>query len=275
MPRSPPSTGSVEQPHRAAAEHLLEAIGAAVNRPGGLKVGLAALLLVSAVGFGFASAAERSKERKTGGAFGAPEGSAAREEAEQSTASSIPATTLDVPPSTAVPLQTAAPTTAPEGPPAREAAERARHGPATTESTPTTAATTTRSTGGTAASTGSSGPATTRAAPAPAVGETLFGVRTESAGTTAAVVVLLSLMAALVLAVPNRRVLLGVAAIALLLAVLDSREAVHQHDESRAGLAAAAVVLASAHLGAAALSVISSRLSDPRPGVGAPDPTAS
>jgi hypothetical protein len=76
-------------------------------------------------------------------------------------------------------------------------------------------------------------------------------------------------MAALVLAVPDRRVLLGVAAIALLVAILDIREAVHQHDEARAGLVAAALALAAAHVSAAALSVIISRRSNPTPGVGA------
>ena len=80
-------------------------------------------------------------------------------------------------------------------------------------------------------------------------------MRTESAGATAAAVLALVVAAALVLALPDRRVLLAVAAFALLLAVLDGREALHQHDEARAGLVAAALLLTAAHLIATALSL--------------------
>jgi hypothetical protein len=218
-----------------------------VTRPNPLRVVLAVVLLVSAAGFAVASSAERAKERPAGAGLSAPEGSAAREAAERATPTPVTATVAQ----TAEATSTLPSTTAPEGSPAREAAERARRKGATTASTTAAAPTT--------AATVASVPTTvapTAVAPSSGrvVGETLFGVHTESAGATAAGVLALVTAAALVLVLADRRILLGVAALALLFALLDGREALHQHDEARAGLVAAALVLAAAHLAATALS---------------------
>jgi hypothetical protein len=85
--------------------------------------------------------------------------------------------------------------------------------------------------------------------------ETLFGIRTESVASTSAVVVVLLLAAVVAVAVWRRWTLLGVAVMAGVLALLDVREALHQHDEGRASLVVAAVTLALAHLTASALGV--------------------
>jgi hypothetical protein len=72
-------------------------------------------------------------------------------------------------------------------------------------------------------------------------------------------VVLLGLAAAVAVTAPRRWTLLGVAVMAGVLAVLDGREALHQHDEARATLVAAAVALAAAHLAATALALLAYR----------------
>ncbi|MBA3654930.1 MAG: hypothetical protein H0W70_12150 [Actinobacteria bacterium] len=88
-----------------------------------------------------------------------------------------------------------------------------------------------------------------------APGETLFGFRTESTTTTAVAVALLLAGAVAAWFAGRWWFFVGLAVIVLGLAFLDGREALHQHDESRAGLVAAAVALAVAHLVAGGLSL--------------------
>jgi predicted RND superfamily exporter protein len=209
---------------------------------------LAAVLVLSAGGFAWASQVERSKDNTAGLARLGPEGSAAREAAERSTPST-PSTTAVL---TSTPPTTTAPTTTPEGSPAREAAERAAR-------TTTSAAPITVSQAPTVPLTTPSPATTVVAARTPVVGETLFGIRTESTGTTAAVVVALLAAALLALIARRRWMLLGVAVFAVALAVLDAREALHQHDEGRSSLVLAALALAAGHLAASGLGLISAR----------------
>jgi hypothetical protein len=72
------------------------------------------------------------------------------------------------------------------------------------------------------------------------------------------VVVLVAAAVAAVVVKP-RWTLLVVAAVAAVLTLLDAREALHQHDEARAELVAAATALAVAHLLASGLAVLAFR----------------
>jgi len=215
------------------------------------------LLVGSAAGFFVASSAERANERTTAAALNAPEGSAAREGAERSSSTAVPATRSTLAATTSLPLalstasSTAASTTAPEGSPAREAAERARRNGATstvasTSTTPAPTTTTVPSVATTSATEAAAGPATSGTSPSG--GESLFGIRTESAATAAVVVVTLLVFALLVVVIADRRVLLATGAFVALLTLLDLREALHQHQEARTGLVAAALALAATHL---------------------------
>jgi hypothetical protein len=85
--------------------------------------------------------------------------------------------------------------------------------------------------------------------------ETLFGTQTESAATTAIAVVLLVTATFVALRARPRWPLLGVAIVTALFALLDGREAWHQHHEGRSGLVVAAVALALAHAVASGLAV--------------------
>jgi Flp pilus assembly protein TadB len=84
--------------------------------------------------------------------------------------------------------------------------------------------------------------------------ETVLGVDIESTPLIVLAVIAGLALAVLVAAPPGRppAVLLTIAAIAVAWAVLDVREAVHQIDESRSGLAALAIAVALLHLAAAA-----------------------
>lgn len=95
--------------------------------------------------------------------------------------------------------------------------------------------------------------------------ETAFGIRTESVATSAVVVGVLVLAALAVVMRPRPEVLIAVAVFALVLAGLDVREALRQSRESRAGLVAAASVLALAHLSIAGLAAFSLRHDEPAP----------
>lgn len=145
---------------------------------------------------------------------------------------------------------------APEGSAAREAAERGA------PTTPTTSPPATTATTAAATATTSSPPTTASTTPTTSnrlVGETLFGVHTESSGTTAAGVAILLVAGAIVLLTGRRWVFVAVALIVAAFAFLDIREALHQHDEARASLVAAAVALAVAHLTASALALVAAR----------------
>jgi hypothetical protein len=83
----------------------------------------------------------------------------------------------------------------------------------------------------------------------------LFGGRTESVATTAIVVVLVLVAAGVSLLRRGAALLVVVAGFAVALAVLDLREAVHQHRESRGALVLVATILAFAHAAAAVLAV--------------------
>jgi hypothetical protein len=87
-------------------------------------------------------------------------------------------------------------------------------------------------------------------------GERVLGVDLESTP-----LIVLAVLAGLGLAAlaatrfgRERRVLLAIAAVALVWAILDVREVVHQLDESRTGVALIAMVVAVLHLAAAAVS---------------------
>jgi hypothetical protein len=212
-----------------------------------VRVVLAALLVVSAGAFALAAREERSREAAAAKALGAPEGSPAREAAERAVPTTSSTTVAISPtPSTSNPLA------APEGSPGREAAERSQLLPTT--SVPPTSAVSPSSTSSTTLAT----PATIVAAPH-VVGETLFGVRTESPATTALVVVVLLIAAVLAVAARRRSTLLGIIAVAGVLALLDAREALHQHDEGRTSLVVAAVGLAVAHATASGLGLVAYR----------------
>src|SRR2546428_4607243 len=85
--------------------------------------------------------------------------------------------------------------------------------------------------------------------------EKLFGIRTESVATTAVVVVLLLLAAGASLLSREAALLIVIVAFVAALALLDVREAFHQHRESRSGLVLVATILAIAHAGAGALAL--------------------
>lgn len=86
--------------------------------------------------------------------------------------------------------------------------------------------------------------------------ETLWGVNIESTPLIALAVIAGLALAAVVIGPPGRRpaVLLTIAAIALAWAALDVREAIHQIDESRTGIAILAMAAALLHLAAAAVA---------------------
>jgi len=85
--------------------------------------------------------------------------------------------------------------------------------------------------------------------------EKLFGIRTESVATTAVVVMLLLLAAGASVLRREAALLVLVVAFVVALALLDVREALHQHRESRSGLVLVATILAIAHAGAGALAL--------------------
>jgi len=215
-----------------------------------VRIALAALLVVSAGGFALAAREERSREAASAKAFGLPEGSPAREATERGVSTTI-STTIAAPTATAP-----NPLTAPEGSPEREAAERSQHGPPTSLS-PTTMASPTSTPANVHPT------ATTIASAPPMVGETLFGVRTESSAATALVVAVLLVGAISAVVARRRRTLLGIAAVVGALALLDAREALHQHDEGRVTLLVAAVGLAAVHLMASGLGLLAYRQTPP------------
>lgn len=214
-----------------------------------VRVVLACVLVVSAGGFVLAARAERSREA-AGVASNAPEGSPEREAAERresTTPTSIatPEATIGAGPATTSALE------APEGSPEREAAERAGSATTLPTSSPSTAST---------ASTLATSPSTTAAASSSnRSGEKLFGVDTESPAATAAGVVILLASALVAVTARASWALLAVALVVGVLALLDAREALHQHDEGRTTLVAAAVALAAAHVTASGLAIVASR----------------
>jgi hypothetical protein len=229
-----------------------------------LRAALAALLVLSAGGFALAARSERSQEAGSTTGLGGPEGSPAREAAERSASGTVPTTAPNL---TTVPepvtSTTADPLTAPEGSPEREAAERSHRTPLSAAVTTSSLSTGSAPTLSAALPTGAATTTTTSAVHSHVVGEKLFGVRTESPAATAAAVVVL-LTAALAAATSRRRVpLLGIAALAGAFAFLDAREALHQHDEGRASLVAAAAALAVSHLLASALGLLAHRRESP------------
>jgi hypothetical protein len=234
-----------------------------MRTPTAIQVVFAVVLALSAVGFALAARAERNQEASISVVTGAPEGSAAREAAERgqseatTTTSPPPASTQGSPTTNSNPV--APPTLAPEGTPSREAAEHAQA--ATTTAAPATISPSTTSANPTAPPTSSPvAPSTTSTASDRLVGETLFGVHTESTRTTAVGVVILLAAAAVVLLVRHRWLFVAVALLAATFALLDVREALHQHDEARLSLVIAATVLALAHLTAAVLGVLAARI---------------
>jgi hypothetical protein len=84
-------------------------------------------------------------------------------------------------------------------------------------------------------------------------------VHTESTGTTAVGVAALIIAAIAVVLTRRRWLFMAVAVLAAGYASLDVREALHQHDETRSGLVAAAIALAVAHLIGCALGLIAAR----------------
>jgi hypothetical protein len=95
-----------------------------------------------------------------------------------------------------------------------------------------------------------------REAGEPQRGERVLGVDPESTPLIVLAVLAGLALAALVASRFGTRpgILLVVAIVALVWAVLDAREFAHQLDESRAGIAAIALIVAVLHLGAAAAS---------------------
>jgi hypothetical protein len=93
-------------------------------------------------------------------------------------------------------------------------------------------------------------------AEAESAGERLLGIDTES--TPLLVLAVIGGLALAALAATRRgrlaSVLLAIAVIAVIWAALDAREAVHQLDEARTGIAAIAIVVAAGHLSAAAIA---------------------
>ena len=241
-----------------------------------VQIALAVVLVLSAGGFAWASYVERAKEAAVTSL--GPEGSPNREAAERaanrtSTTATNPTVTSPTgtalsatsAPAVATPLLTAPPTTLREGSPAREASERARRTstipPTTIAATapiPTTAQSADRPTSSTTAAPVPAATVPTAPTP-PHTTETLFGFHTESTGTTVAGVALL-LAAALAASLSRRRwVFVVVAAVTALFAALDVHEAIHQHNEGRASLVAAAVALVAAHGIASALGLVAAR----------------
>lgn len=219
-----------------------------------LRPALAGLLVLSAVGFALATNAERAKEVKATAGSSAPEGSAAQEAAERGgTTTTLSRQGVATTPESTT--QTSAKSlAAPEGSPTREAAERARRtGTTSTVSAPPSSSPAQTFTS-TSATTGS--PSADGSGPPKQISETLFGVHTESPATTAEAVVVLVGAAFVVLRTRRRWPLVGVAVLAGVVALLDAREAVHQHQEGRSTLVAAAAALAVAHLTASLLSVV-------------------
>jgi hypothetical protein len=88
---------------------------------------------------------------------------------------------------------------------------------------------------------------------------TLFGVDLEATGFVVAAVVFSLVLAGLALWTRMRWVLLGIAVVALVFAVFDARELLHQIDESRTGIALAAGAAGLLHVGAGLVAAISSR----------------
>lgn len=215
------------------------------------------VLTLSAVGFAVAANVERAREGEGISGLNAPEGSAAREGAERASVTTTPSTRgSSTSASTSTPPTSENPLSAPEGSPAREAAERAgRHGTTTTTAL---APPTSGSSQPVTSTTEAVAPASSTLPP-PRPSEALFGINTESTATTAIAVALLVAAAVVAIGARKRWPLLGVAALTGLFALLDAREAWHQHHEARPGLVAAAVALALTHAVASGLSIAATR----------------
>jgi hypothetical protein len=84
--------------------------------------------------------------------------------------------------------------------------------------------------------------------------ETMFGIDPESTGAIAAAVIISLLLAAALWFWKTPAVLIVAVVFALLFAVLDLREVMHQLSEARGGLAAIAVVAAVLHIGVALIA---------------------
>ena len=85
-------------------------------------------------------------------------------------------------------------------------------------------------------------------------GEELFGINPESAGLTAVVVLASLLLASLLVVRPGKGLLVAVAVVGLVFAALDAREAIHQANESNAGLLVLAVLTGLLHLSVAVVA---------------------
>jgi hypothetical protein len=82
---------------------------------------------------------------------------------------------------------------------------------------------------------------------------------------TALAVAVLLLAAFLAVVARRKQTLLAIAAVVAVLALLDAREALHQHDEGRTGLVVAAAALGVAHLAASGLGLVAARQRQPGP----------
>jgi hypothetical protein len=230
-----------------------------MRRPSAIQIVFALVLAMSAAGFALAARAERNQETSVAVGAGATEGSGAREAAERG--QSALSTTTETSPTSAPgsPVSNADAVepspSAPEGTPSREAAEE---GQATT----TTAAPATIRPSGTIPGPTAPAPSSLQTLSSAStasdrpVGETLFGINTESTGATAVGVVILLAAAAAVLLAKHRWPFVMVALLAGTFALLDLREGLHQHDETRLSLVIAATALVLAHLTAAVLGIL-------------------
>ena len=126
------------------------------------------------------------------------------------------------------------------------AVERSRSHEVAPAASPSVSEGQTTETGG--ETTGETGGETASAHTAEAGSETLFGVNPESTGLVVVAVVLALLLAAAVWLRASRPVLLVTVVFGVVFAAFDIREALHQSNESRAGLVALAVGLAAIHL---------------------------
>jgi hypothetical protein len=90
-------------------------------------------------------------------------------------------------------------------------------------------------------------------------GEELLGINPESAGLTAATVVVSLLLVAIMVARPGKAPLLAMMAVGLVFAALDAREVIHQASESHPGLFLLALVTGLLHLGVAVAAAVGLR----------------
>lgn len=224
-----------------------------MSRTHSLRISTAILLGAAALAFTAGTIAERSAHRDSEGAHADEHASAPITIQPTVTA---PPTATD--PSTPSPAPTSATgLNAPEGSTAREDAERAEHvdPPAVPTPVPTDQAAATPEAPDASAPEGS----TAREAAEHAegthsdeAGERLFGINTESTSLIAlADLISLALILLLLLARPGPALAVtagGTTAFAAAAAVLDVREALHQHDLDQSGLMVAAAAVAVLHL---------------------------